>query len=851
MMRHLEHAALLRAYAGLPRSHAQWHSICFLMVCLCVTSLASADHVVHVPAEMRPELRAAVGDLESLLVQITGNDVELVADHESNGEAVTIRLARAASAAEHLEPDLPLADRNDEAYWLYTQPDGPIWIVGQTDNAIANGVYDYLERLGVRWLLPSERWTVVPKRTDIRIQVNDVDEPQYLSRNFFGTGGFGGILPVDQNHEMRDAWADWKRRMRFGGTVQLAGHSFEGFNHAQRETLEANPDYRAMVDGERVPWSLGMKLCYTNPEVVELFTQNRLNVLSRAVEADPQGPRSFAVSVDPSDGGGHCTCQDCLALGTVSDRVFTLANHVARAVQEQFPGRHVSLYAYNEHAMVPNIDLEPNVYVMLVPYAFQRTGLAPERFIGAWAEKVDHLAIYGYWGVTDWSMGRPTFSLNHDAVPQLQTWSDHGVDVMALESCTSAGAMGWLFYITGHMIWDEQLTADTALRAWCSDAFDEAAEPMHRLFSRWAERYLPSAHELGLCYRDLQEADALASRPDVRARIADVARYVHFLRLHFEYEQQPPKSSERLVATRALIGYLWRTYDSRMMQPYRLFQLLANRHERHASDQLNASWPLRDHDAPVWAQLEPYTDEQVERLVEDGANRYKPRDFEERRYHGPFVALRDMARLNTSPEHRLTTTMLYGHIVHELLIPNGMQTLAFDFKAGPRPASYPGDAIELLDPQGNIVDKTVAPADGQWHEIQLSVPAPGRYTLTVYDQKAFCYLKLPPVVHATRTSPLVSASLQPRLYFYVPRGLERLAFYEASVIPFKLMDPSGQTVDLKGQTGLIVVDVPKGQAGKLWSLQGYKSYTPLQFLNVPQAVSLSPHAILLPESALK
>ena len=47
-------------------------------------------------------------------------------------------------------------------------------------------------------------------------------------------------------------------------------------------------------------------------------------------------------------------------------------------------------------------------------------------------------------------------------------------------------------------------------------------------------------------------------------------------------------------------------------------------------------------------------------------------------------------------------------------------------------------------------------------------------------------------------------------------------------------------------TGLILVDVKPGQDGRAWSFQRYKG-PPMQPINVPNVLSTSPTALLIPE----
>ncbi len=840
--------------------------ICVLIFPALVAILTASAHAadrIHAPTDPRPELSQALADLTDYLEQISGRPFTVVNEPHHDGhtpedrhaaDAPAFRLARADRHAAELPPGADaLRARNAEAFQLFTEPDGPVWIIGNTDNAIANGIYAYLEKLGVRWLLPSDTWTIVPQRASVRLDLDELHEPAFISRGFFGTGGFGGILPLDSEHRLRNRWNDWKRRLRYSGQMQLHGHSYESFNLKHRETLEAHPEYRPLINGERVPWSIGMKMCFSNEEVRELFVQDRLQKLQWQIDRDPDGPTSFAVSVDPSDGGGYCESEPCLALGSVSDRVFGLANQVARAVQEQHPDRFVSLYAYNEHAAVPDIELEPNIYVMLVPYGFQRTGMTPEQFVDAWADKIDRLAIYSYWGVTDWSRCLPSFSLYRQAEPQLNHWRDAGVEAFALESSTNGGGVGWLLYVVAQMVWDDTLDAKAALRNFCDDAFGDAAEPMFRMFNRWAGLYLRGDHELGLAYRDLQEAFALTDDPAVQARLRDLVLYVHYQRLMHEYESQPAKSQQSAAAAERVIRCLWRTYDNTMVQPFRMHVLLTNRFESHAADQLNAAFPLKDPDAEVWAALEPYSDADADALLRDGLETYRPRTFERREFAGPYVPLHRRG-VNTRPAAEdlepVITTILTGDIVYELLIPRGLSKLTFEFRAQKQPESYLGNQMQLLDREGRTVDRRFLPCDGQWHTITVPVPKPGRYTLRIHDRKAFCRLKLAPAYHPTLTSPLHSGDLTRRRYFYVPRGQRRIALYEKSVVVPEIFDSRGKPVDLQGQRGMIVIDVPRGEDGKVWSFQKYKSWEPLRLINIPHAIGLTAETLLVPRDAL-
>ena len=99
------------------------------------------------------------------------------------------------------------------------------------------------------------------------------------------------------------------------------------------------------------------------------------------------------------------------------------------------------------------------------------------------------------------------------------------------------------------------------------------------------------------------------------------------------------------------------------------------------------------------------------------------------------------------------------------------------------------------------------------------------------------------------TPPNSTNLLRDKWYFYVPAGLEKVAFFEESAVAVQVFDADGQEVDAEGQRGLIVMQVPEGQDGRIWSLKGFVSSQRLRMLNVPQVLAWSPAGLLVPSDA--
>jgi hypothetical protein len=736
-----------------------------------------------------------------------------------------------------------LEGKGPEAFVIRSTDAHALTITANADAGLVNGLYYYLQRVGCRWFFPTDAWTVLPKRRDVTLRIDDLVAPAFRMRVFAGTGGFGGATPVDPDGRMSARWEVWKRRNGFGGEFMLGGHSYEAFNTLHRKELEAHPEYLALIGGKRQPWSPSTKLCVSNPKLVELYTEDRLAYLRRQIKVAPDGPRSFAVSVDPSDGGGFCECDKCrqIGSGSPSDQAFYLANQVAKAVAKEMPGRRVSLYAYADRAAVPTLPLEPNVYVSVIPEAFQRTGLSPEEFIAVWREKISPLSLYTYWSVPDWANDLPTFDFTTTPREKIRYWQGHGIEGVHFETTSGAGAIGIGLYLASRLLWDPSTDDSALLREFYELAFGAAKAPMQRMLERWAKGFTLSEYELGLSARDLAEARKAAARqPQVLRRIADYDAYLEFIARWLAYQDAAPKTPERSERARSLLAKVYRDYDSTMVDANRLQQLLVNRYE--ADPALRADFDPTVPDAPGWRML---ADPQVSMPRLDA--RYPPIDLP----RAPVTPGRVLKSVTLQPgfEPPLPSLMLFGGPTDfEIEIPPGVSIFDFQIKVW-KTAASPGDTVTVRNERGTVLLRSVVPADGEAHRLTTPVEVPGHYVVHVEDQRTTFFFTPPaglPTVFRSFASPWPS----PPLYFLVPKGLKKAAIFAHSVgQPVEVRDADGRPVATTGRR-VVMFDVPAGEDGRVWSLRNYKGWEPVRMLNLPQVFALSPDALFIPTREL-
>ena len=829
-----------------PRRLALAPVICSLLLVL--TGPAFGQHYAQrivAPTAPSDRLEAALADLASTLEQMTGVPFKRQRASSSERAAVEAGIVVADARAAEVPGSVRqrLGEQGPESFVIRSVNDDRLWIVANHELGLSHGIYFYLERLGARWYFPNPKWELIPERDSVTLKIDRLISPSFISRDFFGSGGFGPPIPFDAEPAVRERWKQWKRRNRFGEQIRMHGHVGHGFSRRAKEALQAHPEYRPMIDGERIAYKDGIKFCMSNPDALDLFAKDRLRALERVVEAEDRRPGLPTVGIEPSDGGGHCQCPDCQAIGngSISDRVFHMANVVARRAAERFPGSRVSLYAYNDHAAPPSIELEPNVHVWVIPYAFQRTGLSGDDLLRAWGRRASKLSLYDYWSIPDWNKELPTFDFREHPAERLRFWHNNGVRALKFESTYGAGAMGLGLHVASRLMWDIDRDHEQVLEAFYDRAFGDAAEPMRRMLERWRQDFLLSDHELAMSFRDLRRAyDRSTGEPAVRARVGDYVRYVQYLRRWHEYRSADNGSERRMERARRLIRLLWRIYPSTMVHSYRMYRLIAYRFEPD-SDLRQYLHPARPDD-PAWDKLTTPAESELAEWIEAGCAEYEPKSFRRRHYSDRLRPIKP----DLKPTGEFTDRIrMAGTVTLRAHVKAGVTAVPLKIMV----RDHPGRAnrVTAYSPaEEQIFDRSL-PADGEWRTLRIATPKPGEYRIRIFDQKTQFRLRLPAGIPVS-FSRHVATQLSPHVYFYVPRDLDTLAMYMPSASVVRVHNADGETVH-EGRKRMIILPVPDDQAGRVWSFSNRKSWKTARMLNAPQWFSLNRDTLLVPEDA--
>ncbi|MFO7905225.1 MAG: DUF4838 domain-containing protein [Pirellulaceae bacterium] len=813
------------------------------------------EHIVVGP-EATEATRAAAKELADYLGRLSGAPFELNTGDGTTGVAVgVVGDFPEVNHGVDFRPDDPL--RRDD-YLLRTHAEG-LHVLGASETGVTLAAWDLLHRLGYRLYFLTDAWEIVPEQSELSLAVDTVERPDYVTRR----------APRGAPWSDRDLWDRWRRRNRVLSSFQLnTGHSYGGIIGAKREQFARHPEYYALVDGERrTPDQAdggNLKFCISNPGLRQL-------VVEYAVETVRADPRRDSISLDPSDGGNWCECDDCKAMGTVSDRVVTLAGEAAEAINELGLGpKYVGIYAYNQHSPPPNVEVHPRVVVSIAT-SFIRGGYTLEELIEGWRAQGTTLGIREYHDVFTWSHDRPRKARGGDLDYLCRTipyFHEQGARFMNSENADSWGANGLGYWITPRLLWDVDAVdrVDELVDDFLENAFGPAKQPMGEFYTLLNRDDMIRSNEdvVARMYRFLDEAHRLTDDEKIDRRLADLVLYTRYLELYYAY--RAAEGDERQTRFERLWRHVYRMRDRGMVSTRAICQRDRFR-DKSVTVPEQAAWNVPADENP-WKNDTPFTEEEIAVMLKDGiaANEPTEIDFEPVEYSDDLVPARRPDLPAVEPG-RHGDRFRGRHTVFTWLPRKPGETATNERRrielevTGGLIAHYRDRGnvdIELhakRDGTFELVDQDQSvPPDGERRAVVLRSPHGGLHRLQWTDgndmTRVSCPDDLPWTFRSTLEDPL---ELRGRwsLYFYVPRGTKKVGGFATATIG-RLLDGSGAVVfsfEEMDEPDYFSVPVPEGQDGTLWRFDHCSGSRML--LTVPPYLAPSADDLLLPREVVK
>lgn len=779
--------------------------------------------------------KQVAAELADYLAQITGARFEVQTGDGTRGIVL-------GTLTEFPEPSLrePLAIRNTydgrEAFAIRSEP-RRLLLIGASELGASHAAFRFLETLGCRWFFPAQEWEVVPAQRNLTVGLDETDRPRILARRiWYGYGVFNDRSHPRGGSALKDYEA-WARHNRMASSFRVqAGHAWQAIILANKQLFAEHPEYLALVKGER----RGEQLCVSNPAVRQLAIDHALAQLAKQADRE-------MVSMECSDGYGQCECDHCRKLGSVSDRVFGLANDVARVVAQKYPGKMVGVLAYSEHSEPPSFQLEPNVYVQLTA-GFIRGRYTHDELLDLWPKKCKNLGFYEYFSVWPWDYDRlPGGNAANLTRTQkvIHRYLAAGATSFDAESGNNWGVHGRGYYIANQLLWKPDANVGGLLTDFYEKAFGPAAPALRSYYDRLApdSDHLLSRGLVGDAFQDIDEATRLAKdRPDVQARLDQLKHYLRYVQLRWQLDHEKDRARQEALTVQALT-LCYRTRYEYMNH----WAAMRNGWAGDAAKRFNKpTWAPADRSPKPWQVERPVTRDETDQWFQEGRQYFQPQgSLVEARYANALVRVAFADSKPAVSQQTFQRPATYG------LHSQAGEPLELEITAGII-VGYRDRADArywLRDEAGKVIAEDRLPLDGEPHTLRLKVPQAGTYLFECNDSSAGWRIKVaadrPVTLLSPRSRRLLHLGQMQGMYFYVPKGSKEIQYFWSGG-SHKVLGPAGKVLhDVQVSDEVIHIPVPEGADGKCWSLSPH-GHGHLWFLNVPNCLAASPNALLLP-----
>jgi hypothetical protein len=668
-------------------------------------------------------------------------------------------------------------------------------LIASDGPGIRFAAYALLEKLGVRWFMPTELGEVVPQTATVGVPpMRELQNPDFLSRSIWQDW-------ADRPRKIQDDYAAWCDHNRLGGMSLDMGHNLANIIPPS-VYFQDHPEYFPLINGERTvrgDW----QPCTSNPEVVRIAAQ-------AAIRFFDERPWAVCYSLSPNDGYGWCMCDACRALDPPEyrdepnkgkgRRMVHFANAVAERLAKTHPDKYVAFYAYVGTIEPPtDVRAHPNVVVGLCHYGSVACFIPPidapdcqpntdfRAIVEGWRKVTDRLVAREYFtALCDPPTGPAGVARAFTLLRDIPWYRDHGFMGLNSQMQPAWGMYGLNFYLAARLAWDADLDQQALLADYFARFYGPAGPKMREYFEFMAATALSRAHGGSsvpvLTDDDTAHGVALVDEAHALARTEAQRRRVALSRAYLEYVQ----------ATR-----------------------------RFAADPSETTW----------AQIQRVADQHMDDLAMDYrlhqhlyGGTYQPNIGGVGRYEaeslrpiglGPAPAASYEVALPLRGPHGLLIWAEQGEDVWVSLTCDQLGSY------------YDPLAYELHAPEGATVARGSV-GIRQTRDVQVAALRTGIYNLVVGAGQNRALVKVRNQHAVLKGRSVHFSGEAPRLHFFVPEGVRQFTVRLTTESPLEtgvlgVYDPAGRLAfegdTVKASVLTAPVDVPPDGAGRAWSLE--------------------------------
>jgi len=512
---------------------------------------------IVIAAQAGDKAKVAADDLQLYLRKVSGATLPIVTDDQDvTGPLVLVGRSKLTDGMKLSLPSGLTPARREEGFAIIRK--GQRLVLAGNDGGPYHGteyaVYEFLDRLGVRWFMPGDFGEIVPSESTVTVPEVEVREkPDFVMRNWW----------LHAKPELAELERRWKIRNKMNPDPMFATPGDSSVRSLLPEAVfKEHPDWFALnPDGTRNPYHPNL----TNPNTVGMCAEIIRDYFRKNPDANSYG---FA----PDDGFPRDYSPDTVALNrgfvelggrpgvpaevSTSEEWFAFVNNVTREVRKEFPGAYIATNGYANRDFPPQgVALDDHLIIMFAAiWSCTLHGYDDEHcwqkvrqgeMLRRWCELCPNVWIYGYnyqMLVSGLTPIPEVHKLRRD-FPLMKKWGVMGFLDENRNVWAEAGIASR--YLRARLEWDADADVDALLadfytawygpaagpmRALC-DALDQAFEatPMHG----HEDRVLPEVYTpdlLAALRRHLREGERAADADPFKTRVhADRLIYDHLV----------------------------------------------------------------------------------------------------------------------------------------------------------------------------------------------------------------------------------------------------------------------------------------------------------------------------------
>jgi len=435
-----------------------------------------ARAVVVLPAGAEDDEVLASKEIVDYVRQISGAELQVVRGKAAlgHGKKIVIGLSLCPGAENAIK-----AKGDDPAAFLFAVRKDGAYLAGLSPRGTLYAAYELLEQLGVRWFMPGELGTVVPREADIRLALQEtVAVPSFTGRHLSDT---------------RDP--AWTRRCRLSG-LNAGSHNLPVKIDPEKEL-----ELFCTEDGRRTHM-----IRVSHPEVLRRVTAAVLGYFRK-------NPQARYISMGPPDGAGFGTdpwdAGDMDPLHgkiSVTDRYVKFFNLILDEVQKEFPEAGIAFYAYAQY-MRPPIREKPNPRILpvLAPIDLCRfhsvdNPICPERsymkeVIAGWQALGCAVFYRGYFfNLAD--QGLP-FSMIRQIAEEIPFFHRSGIIGCRVQCMPMWGHHAPSLYLATRLMWNAEADPQAIMDDFFMRFYGPAGPPMQAYFEIMEEAFYQADYHTG------------------------------------------------------------------------------------------------------------------------------------------------------------------------------------------------------------------------------------------------------------------------------------------------------------------------------------------------------------------